>query len=156
MDRKQRNRANRDESKEELEVNLNRLYSKKNLPSCISYGMRLQSEILGLKRKFGNLEASATTYLELPAVESFLLQCGQAAYSGKEMYAALDIRQKLVNEAMKVDNGIYDFELVKQRAHITNLMISRDVTVLKAQIEGMIGFFIIVWFVTVYIFISLP
>ena len=27
--------------------------------------------------------------------------CGQVAYSGSEMYAALDMRQKLVNDALQ-------------------------------------------------------
>ena len=38
--------------------------------------------------------------IELSAVEEYLLMCGQVAYSGSEMYAALDMRQTLVNDAI--------------------------------------------------------
>ena len=34
-------------------------------------------------------------------MEDYLLLCGQVAYSGSEMYAALDMRQKLVNYALQ-------------------------------------------------------
>eukprot|EP01035_Chromulina_nebulosa_P027684 gene27684-36438_t len=78
----------------------NYLLKLKNAPSCISHGVHLHSEIMGLKRKFNNLEAVATSYSELSAVEEYLLICGQVAYSGSEMYAALDMRQTLVNNAI--------------------------------------------------------
>ena len=38
--------------------------------------------------------------IELSAVEEYLLLCGQIAYSGSEMYAGLDMRQTLVNDAI--------------------------------------------------------
>ena len=40
----------------------NYLLKLKNVPSCFSHGIHLHSEIMGLRRKFNNLEAVATSY----------------------------------------------------------------------------------------------
>ena len=42
--------------------NIQSLLRLKNVPSCMTHGIRLYSELMGLKRKFDNLEAIANSF----------------------------------------------------------------------------------------------
>jgi hypothetical protein len=97
------------------------------------YASRLCSEIASLVQQFASLKLLATSYLNLSLVESFLLNCGKLSYCGKEMFEAVELRQMLYAEG--ISRGGVKFSeysnLIKSRAMITNLLISRDINGLK-------------------------
>lgn len=103
------------------------------------YAQRLQSEIQSLIRRFKDLEVLATSYEELNTVEEYLLACGRSAYSGPEMFLAVDLRQQLVASA--ASKGISslqdDLTYIQTRALFSNLLISRDMDTLRARIDDL-------------------
>jgi hypothetical protein len=100
---------------------------------------RFLSETLGLVRRFADVEAMAATAEAIPLVEAFLLDCGVLGYTGKQMHDAMALRQQLVRGAMqrKDEKVLTNFEAIKQRALLMNLLISRDMENLREQVELM-------------------
>jgi hypothetical protein len=97
------------------------------------YGGRLVNEIVSLKQQFENTKLLAKSFADLPIIEDFLLSCGRLSYSGKEMFEAMEIRQKLVSIGLQ-KGKITDIEIIKTRAILCNLIISRDMAKLKEKV----------------------
>ena len=67
-------------------------------------------------------------------IEKFLLTCGKVAYTGPEMFATMTQRQQLIDRELKNNRDINitkqiidDLPIIKVKALLTNLMISRDI-----------------------------
>lgn len=109
------------------------------------YGHKLINDIVSLQNTFTNIQTVAKKFSDLGVVEDFLLSCGRVAYTGPEMFKAVELRQELVSTAVELrDNkAIEDLPKIKAKALLTNLLISRDVEALKTQLDhirnGMYG-----------------
>ena len=96
--------------------------------TALLLGQRLLSEIISLQRDAISLDALASEPDNIAFVESFLLACGKLGYSGPEMTFAADHRKKLILWAAEehpelIANSV---DLIRMRALMSNLMISRD------------------------------
>jgi hypothetical protein len=108
---------------------------------ALVYALRLRSEILGLQRSFLDITELARSYSELGLVEDFLLSCGKLGYSGPEMFQAVELRQKLVESAVKRRRGsvLSDLPVVKHKALFTNLLISREMESIEDRLDELRG-----------------
>lgn len=97
-------------------------------------GKRLVSEVYNIQDSFKKLQAIARTRKELPLVENFLLDCARLGYGGEELFAAVELRAKLVS--LRKTQG-FDPEMsnIKIRAILTNLLVSRDFEALAEKIQ---------------------
>lgn len=108
-------------------------------------GQRLATEIGNLQEAFRKLKTIARTRKELPLVENFLLDCGRLGYSGDELFQAVDLRARLValrrqmspEKSFRLDNDREKLELdrIKERATISNLLVSRDFDSLEVRLQ---------------------
>lgn len=100
---------------------------------ALVYATRLSAEVAGLKQEFASLKVLATNYTELPLIEDFLFACGKLAYTGEEMFAAVEIRQRLYEQGMLKGGRVFQetASLIKARAVLTNLLISRNMQGLR-------------------------
>lgn len=105
------------------------------------YALRLRSEILGLQRTFQDITELARSYGELSMVEDFLLSCGKLGYSGPEMFQAVELRQELVAQGVKQRRKSVhtDLPLVKHKALISNLLISREMGAIEDKLDELRG-----------------
>ena len=109
---------------------------------ALVYAQRLRSEVLGLRRRFRDIEAMAQSFSELSMVEEYLLACGKLGYSGPEMFQAVDLRQKLVAKALKTASSGSQLSVlameamptIKHRALFSNLLISREMGALETKL----------------------
>eukprot|EP01034_Spumella_vulgaris_P022060 gene22060-28155_t len=101
------------------------------------YAQRLYSELIGLQRRFPDVQHMATDYENLHIVEEYLLACGTLGYSGPEMFQAVELRQALV--ALGVSSGnrnvMTDLGHIKYKALLSNLLISREMFALESKME---------------------
>ncbi|KAJ1422554.1 hypothetical protein B484DRAFT_113232 [Ochromonadaceae sp. CCMP2298] len=108
---------------------------------ALIYALRLRSEIAGLRRCFQDTAALATSYPHLSMVEDFLLLCGRLGYSGPEMFEAVELRQKIVAEALanRVKGAKEALPGIKLRALVSNLLISRELGNLGTKLSQLGG-----------------
>ena len=104
----------------------------------IKFGERLLSDLLTIQRDAINLHSLAHEAEDVAIVEDFLLTCGKAGYGGPEMFAAVELRQKLVIIASKENPELMKTEIdfIKHRALLSNLLISRDFEGLKNALKN--------------------
>jgi hypothetical protein len=104
---------------------------------ALVYALRLRSEILGLQRTFQDITELARSYGELSMVEDFLLSCGRLGYSGPEMFQAVELRQELVAQGVQQrrKNVHSDLPMIKQKALVSNLLISREMTAIEDRLD---------------------
>jgi hypothetical protein len=102
-----------------------------------AYGQRLLSEILCLQRDALSLFDRASSTHDIALVEQYLLGCGRIGYSGSEMFDAITLRETCITAvASQRPWEIRDnLEYIKNRAFLTNLMISRDYTQLNGAVK---------------------
>jgi Leucine-rich repeat (LRR) protein len=101
------------------------------------YAQRLYSELVGLQKRFSDVQHMATDYENLHIVEEYLLACGVLGYAGPEMFLAVELRQSLV--ALGVSSGnrnvLTDLSHIKYKALLSNLLISREMFSLESKME---------------------
>jgi hypothetical protein len=105
---------------------------------------------MGVVRDGDSLESLAEGPDDVGIVENFLMACGRLGYSGRETLVAIELREYLARWALQ-DNPDYSIELpgpslvspltlaplgIKQRAYVTNLMISRDLPTLRVALDN--------------------
>ena len=102
----------------------------------IELAERLINEISMLRRDSEHLDALAQGPDDIGIVEEFLMNCGRIGYTGPEILVAVELREYLVQWAMELDETFENAKLgsLKQRALITNLMISRNFDVLEPKL----------------------
>eukprot|EP00981_Chlorochromonas_danica_P001357 scaffold289_cov169-Ochromonas_danica.AAC.18 len=102
-------------------------------------GQRLLNEIATLQNTFLHIDSMVKKYADLRHVEDFLVQCGRLAYTGPEMFKAVEMRQEVVGLAVSYGEKITkaDLSKIKTKALLTNLLISRDIDALKVKLEGL-------------------
>ena len=102
-----------------------------------SLAERLLSEISMLRHDATNLDGLAQGPEDIGIVEEFLINCGRIGYTGPEILVAVELREYLVQWAMELDENFEISQLgdLKQRALITNLMISRNFEVLQSKLN---------------------
>ena len=123
--------------KEGLTMNINSL-KLENVSggTTMELGERLLQEITMLRHDAGNLDALAQGPDDIGIVEEFLINCGRIGYTGPEILVAVELREYLVQWAMELDENFEQVHLgdLKQRALITNLMISRNFDILQSKL----------------------
>jgi hypothetical protein len=89
---------------------------------------RLLSDILCIQRDAINLEALANNHGDHSHAEEFLLSCAVSGYNGTEAEKAVSIREQLIRWASihEPDKVRELLQSIKQKAFLTNLMLSRD------------------------------
>jgi len=104
---------------------------------ALVYALRLRSEILTLQRSYLDVADLARSYNELSMVEEYLLSCGKLGYAGPEMFAAVELRQSLVAQAVskKRRSVLVDLPMIKHKALFSNLLISREVESLSQKLR---------------------
>lgn len=124
--------------KEGLTMSINILKSEKVVGGeTIILAERLLNEITMLRHDAGNLDALAQGPDDISIVEEFLVNCGRIGYTGPEILVAVELREYLVQWAMELDPTFETVHLnnLKQRALITNLMISRNFEMLQSKLS---------------------
>jgi hypothetical protein len=115
--------------------------STHNIPGGILLNLcdKLLSELKIISQDSATLESLAQTPQEAYIVEQFLLCCARLGYAGDETIAAIELREYLVRWAVEDDVQLLSggIEGVKQRAFLTNLMISRDIAALDKAIKAL-------------------
>ena len=109
--------------------------------TALLLGQRLLSEIISLQRDAINLDSLAAHPENIAFVENFMLLCGKLGYSGPEMTAAADHRKKLILWAADEHKELIadTVDLIRQRALMSNLMISRDFVGMAAALDELKG-----------------
>ena len=124
--------------KEGLTMSINMLKAEKvGGGETLALAERLLSEITMLRHDAGNLDALAQGPDDITIVEEFLVNCGRIGYTGPEILVAVELREYLVQWAMELDPTFESVHLgdLKQRALITNLMISRNFDMLRSKLN---------------------
>jgi hypothetical protein len=116
-------------------------HASSSVPSSLGgyafvYCQRLFNELTTLKQQFQNIKllinssssTMSSSFNELPLIEEFLFSCGKVSYTGKEMFEAVEVRQRLYNNGMKTGGSSFaeSSKSIQLKAMVTNLMISRD------------------------------
>jgi len=109
---------------------------------ALVYALRLRADVLAIQKTFHDVVSLAQSYAEIDLVDKFLLSCGKVSYTGPEMFAAISIRQELIknelskNQSFETKKQIIDnLGMIKMRALLTNLMISRDFIAIEAKLQ---------------------
>ena len=103
----------------------------------VAYGQRLLSEILCLQREALSLFDRVSETNDITLVEQYLLGCGRIGYGGSEMFDAIQLRETCITAvaAQRPWEIRENLEFIKNRAFLTNLMISRDYTSLNSAVK---------------------
>jgi len=109
---------------------------------ALVYALRLRADVVAIQKNYHDVVSLAQSYNEIDLVDRFLLTCGKVAYTGPEMFAAISIRQELIkneinrNQSFDAKKRIIDsLGVIKLRALLTNLMISRDFIAMEAKLH---------------------
>ena len=109
---------------------------------ALVYALRLRADVLAIQKTFHDVVSLAQSYAEIDLVDKFLLSCGKVSYTGPEMFAAISIRQELIknelnkNQSFETKKQIIDnLGMIKMRALLTNLMISRDFIAIETKLQ---------------------
>lgn len=97
---------------------------------AMAVGLRLCADVNNIRSRFDQIRKMSSE-ADLSLVESFLLECGKIAYTGSEMFEAVDIRQRVAKKVKTADSTA----LIRNKAVLTNLMISRDMTGLTMKVD---------------------
>jgi len=109
---------------------------------ALVYALRLRADILAIQKTYLDVVSLAQSYSEIDLVDKFLLTCGKVSYTGPEMFAAISIRHELIgnelnkNQSYEIKKQIIEnLGLIKLKALLTNLMISRDFTAIETKLH---------------------
>lgn len=106
--------------------------------NSIAFAEKLHNELSIIAQDSLTLESLAQGPQDAYIVEQFLLSCARSGYAGNETLMAVELREYLVRWAIEEDSSFLQdgMDGVKQRALITNLMISRDLVALKDALDS--------------------